>query len=225
VHFRTQDAEGGRALFIDGGVYTRNRAFRLFLSSKAGKDAVLQPTGKPIIACPLLRAMWHHFSGIGCVQGVPQEPCLIFWQQARCGLLYDGDAESCHTGCADRFRGARLSHKDTFYSSLICNVDPGCRLLRCFDDAEGAAFSWAGWAIHHIDLNPSCLLKVKATHRACQLDCSLCPAPKMGNLVSQSCLIDCHRPTVAYVHAVLPQSGCIDGQVQGRGQSRHGDIH
>ena len=42
-----QDAEGGQTLFVDGGVYTRNRAFRLFLSSKAGKDAVLQPTGRP----------------------------------------------------------------------------------------------------------------------------------------------------------------------------------
>jgi len=41
-----QDAEGGQALFVDGGVYTRNRAFRLFMSSKAGKDAILLPTGK-----------------------------------------------------------------------------------------------------------------------------------------------------------------------------------
>ena len=40
-----QGADGDKALFVDGGVYTRNRAFRLFLSSKAGKDAVLQLTG------------------------------------------------------------------------------------------------------------------------------------------------------------------------------------
>ena len=40
-----QDGEGGRTLFIDCAVYSRNRAFRLFLSSKAGKTAVLQPTG------------------------------------------------------------------------------------------------------------------------------------------------------------------------------------
>ena len=42
-----QGADGDKALFVDGGVYTRNRAFRLFLSSKAGKDAVLQLTGLP----------------------------------------------------------------------------------------------------------------------------------------------------------------------------------
>lgn len=46
--------------------------------------------------------------------------------------------------CADRFRGAQLSHKDTFYSALICNVQQGCRLLQCFDDTEGATFSWTG---------------------------------------------------------------------------------
>ncbi len=45
---------------------------------------------------------------------------------------------------AERFRGRQNSHKDTFYSSLICHVQQGCRLLQCFDDAEGAAFSWTG---------------------------------------------------------------------------------
>ena len=32
-------------LLVDLGVYTRNRSFRLYLSSKAGKDAVLDCTG------------------------------------------------------------------------------------------------------------------------------------------------------------------------------------
>ena len=55
-----------------------------------------------------------------------------------------------HSAClsggllAERYKGAQLSHKDTFYSSLICHVQQGCRLLHCFDDAEGAAFSWTG---------------------------------------------------------------------------------
>jgi DNA-directed primase/polymerase protein len=31
--------------FVDMSVYTRNRAFRLYLSSKAGKEEVLLPTG------------------------------------------------------------------------------------------------------------------------------------------------------------------------------------
>lgn len=41
-----QKGENTSTLFIDTGVYTRNRAFRLYLSSKAGKDAVLMPTGR-----------------------------------------------------------------------------------------------------------------------------------------------------------------------------------
>ena len=40
-----QDASGNRGLVVDLGVYTRNRSFRLYLSSKAGKDATLLPTG------------------------------------------------------------------------------------------------------------------------------------------------------------------------------------
>ena len=45
---------------------------------------------------------------------------------------------------AERFQGARLSHREAFHRALICNVEEDCRLLRCFDDAEGATFSWAG---------------------------------------------------------------------------------
>ena len=40
-----QDASGSKTSFVDTGVYTKNRAFRLYLSSKAGKDALLLPTG------------------------------------------------------------------------------------------------------------------------------------------------------------------------------------
>ncbi|KAK9914765.1 hypothetical protein WJX75_000253 [Coccomyxa subellipsoidea] len=81
-----KDGEGTKALFVDGGVYTRNRAFRLFLSSKAGKEWILQPT--------------------------------------------------------ERFQGAKLSHRDIFFVSLICNVSEDCRLLRCYEDADGTPFSW-----------------------------------------------------------------------------------
>lgn len=37
---------GHSQLFVDTAVYTRNRCFRLFLSSKAGKNSVLLPTGR-----------------------------------------------------------------------------------------------------------------------------------------------------------------------------------
>ncbi|DBB12653.1 hypothetical protein WJX82_001501 [Trebouxia sp. C0006] len=38
--------EGGTSAIVDTGVYTRNRAFRLYLSSKAGKSSILIPTGR-----------------------------------------------------------------------------------------------------------------------------------------------------------------------------------
>lgn len=38
--------EGGTSVIVDTGVYTRNRAFRLYLSSKAGKSSILIPTGR-----------------------------------------------------------------------------------------------------------------------------------------------------------------------------------
>ena len=43
--------EGGTSVIVDTGVYTRNRAFRLYLSSKAGKSSILIPTGSsPLLA-------------------------------------------------------------------------------------------------------------------------------------------------------------------------------
>ncbi len=52
-----QDAAGARTCFVDTSVYSRNRAFRLYLSSKAGKKAVLQPTGARAGACASCGAM------------------------------------------------------------------------------------------------------------------------------------------------------------------------
>ena len=43
-----QGTDGATTSFIDRGVYTKNRAFRLMLSSKAGKDTILQVTGHPL---------------------------------------------------------------------------------------------------------------------------------------------------------------------------------
>ncbi|RYR56117.1 hypothetical protein Ahy_A05g021904 isoform D [Arachis hypogaea] len=48
-------------LFVDTAVYTRNRCFRLFLSSKAGKNSILLPTGrfKLIYVVDLRRAVYY----------------------------------------------------------------------------------------------------------------------------------------------------------------------
>ena len=44
--FVRRDGQDEAAPFVDLGVYTRNRAFRLYLSSKAGKQARLLPTAR-----------------------------------------------------------------------------------------------------------------------------------------------------------------------------------
>lgn len=41
--FTVAKEDGGRCMFVDAGVYTRNRAFRLLGSSKLGKNAPLRP--------------------------------------------------------------------------------------------------------------------------------------------------------------------------------------
>jgi len=61
LYVRRREEEEGEALFIDQGVYTRNRAFRLYLSSKQGKSARLLPT----------RRCWERLHAAGMA---PQPP-------------------------------------------------------------------------------------------------------------------------------------------------------
>lgn len=42
----SNSADSPSQLFVDTAVYSRNRCFRLALSSKAGKTSVLLPTGR-----------------------------------------------------------------------------------------------------------------------------------------------------------------------------------
>ncbi len=52
--------EGGTSVIVDTGVYTRNRAFRLYLSSKAGKSSILIPTGSsPLIPVECMLETTH----------------------------------------------------------------------------------------------------------------------------------------------------------------------
>ena len=81
--------------FVDLGVYTRNRAFRLYLSSKHGKKTRLLPTHR----------LWR----------------------------YGGD------------RGARVpataANESLFRASLVCNVDPGNRLIQYENVGQQGAYT------------------------------------------------------------------------------------
>lgn len=81
------------ACFIDTGVYTRNRAFRLHLSSKAGKNAVLMPTRR--YGTSGLRPERIFMDALIC--NVTPEARLI-----RCFDESSGDAAAAATAAAGR---------------------------------------------------------------------------------------------------------------------------
>ena len=126
---------------------------------------------------------------------------------------------------AERFRGAQLSHKGTFYSSLICHVQQGCRLLHCFDDAEGAAFSWPGCV--------STLYTGTATQSSTRYalhnlgsakPCIVCGLPSMASLavhMSGDGALRCRSRGGSRADAVTAIERCPNAQM---GPSRHPDV-
>lgn len=52
---KESSTESPSLLFVDNAVYSRNRCFRLALSSKAGKTSVLLPTGRNALA----KMVWY----------------------------------------------------------------------------------------------------------------------------------------------------------------------
>ena len=54
--FLARNAEGDKKLFVDEGVYTKNRNFRLYLSSKYGKPAVLKVAESDLYTVQLTEA-------------------------------------------------------------------------------------------------------------------------------------------------------------------------
>jgi hypothetical protein len=61
--------ESAYQLFVDTAVYTRNRCFRLHLSSKAGKSSILLPTER--FKCKNL--VWHFSYLISRFQILPSK--------------------------------------------------------------------------------------------------------------------------------------------------------
>lgn len=106
-------------------MYSKNRAFRLYLSSKAGKTAVLQPTGEVLLQVQAVMVLMAACAG----QPVPADP-----------------PSSAHSAC---YRAGRLQpavgcapQRTTFMASLICNVPPDVQLLRCSQPQGGCSPAW-----------------------------------------------------------------------------------
>lgn len=120
-----QSEHGTKGLFVDTGVYTRNRAFRLYLSSKAGKQAILQPTGQRMLPANQAEPLSNRLSRMSF--------------QSHEAPSHDGML--CLTA---RLHKSAATPRQTFLASLICNVPPGARLLRCCPDAESQSAAAPG---------------------------------------------------------------------------------
>ena len=110
---RVSEAETDKlSPFIDLSVYSRNRTFRIFRSSKCGKEVELVPTRR------YLGALWH----------ARQES--------------KGQAEEEETDrlieCGGR-SAAEVDDQALFLRSLICNVSANCEALHCDEVLEAAS--------------------------------------------------------------------------------------
>ncbi|MED6122374.1 hypothetical protein PIB30_039121 [Stylosanthes scabra] len=84
-------------LFVDTAVYTRNRCFRLFLSSKAGKSSFLLPTGR--FKCKNLGEEEVFMASLICNIDVDCEKLLICKTELDCVKTLHFDTEmNCDSG-------------------------------------------------------------------------------------------------------------------------------
>ncbi|KAL1319439.1 hypothetical protein HN51_071726 [Arachis hypogaea] len=84
-------------LFVDTAVYTRNRCFRLFLSSKAGKSSFLLPTGR--FKCKNLDEEEVFKASLICNMDVDCEKLLVCKPDLDCVKTLHFDTElNCNSG-------------------------------------------------------------------------------------------------------------------------------
>ncbi|KAL4375601.1 hypothetical protein AHAS_Ahas05G0298100 [Arachis hypogaea] len=84
-------------LFVDTAVYTRNRCFRLFLSSKAGKNSILLPTGR--FKCKNLDEEEVFKASLICNMDVDCEKLLVCKPYLDCVKTLHFDTElNCNSG-------------------------------------------------------------------------------------------------------------------------------
>lgn len=122
------------------------RAFRIYMSSKYGKSAILKSTrrfGGPFIAG--ISSLLEGNLGINGVNAhgkvSSRSPSGI--QTTLTDINQEGtDWLEALTGSADTIEPlGQKQHEELFFSSLICHVDPCSRLLRAYDEGDGHAAS------------------------------------------------------------------------------------
>ncbi|KAJ7974130.1 DNA-directed primase/polymerase protein [Quillaja saponaria] len=83
--------ESSSQLFVDTAVYTRNRCFRLALSSKAGKGSVLLPTGR--FKCKDMSEEEMFMASLICNMEVDCEKLLLSKTESDCVKILHFDTE------------------------------------------------------------------------------------------------------------------------------------
>ncbi|XP_057988737.1 uncharacterized protein LOC110637438 isoform X2 [Hevea brasiliensis] len=106
-------SESPSQLFVDTAVYSRNRVFRLALSSKAGKSAVLLPTGR--FKCKDMCEEDMFMASLICNMDADCEKLLVCKMDLDCVKTLHFDTETNH--CSRRFNTSRGNDASTTYTT------------------------------------------------------------------------------------------------------------
>ncbi|KAJ4823721.1 hypothetical protein Tsubulata_032139 [Turnera subulata] len=116
-------AESTSQLFIDAAVYSRNRCFRLALSSKAGKSSVLLPTGR--FSCKDLSEENMYMASLICNVDADCKKFLVCKMDVDCvkKLHFDTEVNSDYRQCSTR-RGSGLGDLNDASKAYITGKSP-----------------------------------------------------------------------------------------------------
>ncbi|KAF2315560.1 hypothetical protein GH714_040068 [Hevea brasiliensis] len=106
-------SESPSQLFVDTAVYSRNRVFRLALSSKAGKSAVLLPTGR--FKCKDMCEEDMFMASLICNMDADCEKLLVCKMDLDCVKTLHFDTETNY--CSRRFNTSQGNDASTTYTT------------------------------------------------------------------------------------------------------------
>lgn len=131
-------------LFIDTAVYSRNRCFRLHLSSKAGKNSVLLPTGR--FKCKEMSEEDVFMVSLICNVGADCEKLLICKMDLACIKVLHYDTERNSDYCKPRTREfvPTACTSDGYFSgkSPFPTLDEFIEYIATIGDVKGKIRSW-----------------------------------------------------------------------------------
>ncbi|XP_078446317.1 DNA primase [Wolffia australiana] len=141
--------ESGSQIFIDTGVYSRNRCFRLVSSSKAGKNSILVPTRR--FKTENMAEKEIFMESLICRMDAECKRFLVCKPDLDCGksLLFDLEVSSNHEG-GPNLQGASAAHhsQELFPGTYLQgkspfqNLDKFVEVVGSFENVPGKIRSW-----------------------------------------------------------------------------------